>query len=194
MPERVNILRQATIFKKLIFRIDEVELRHERFDGGMSKPVVRLSLERGTGVGAVVHDTDADTILLAEQFRYPTYAAGGSGWLLEIPAGIVEAGENPADTLRREIVEEIGYAVDELEFISTFYVSPGGSTEVMHLYYATVSGGQRTGDGGGLDDEGEDIRRVAMPAGKIADRIADGTIRDARTLVGLQWFLLHKWA
>lgn len=194
MSKTVQIIRETLVFQKYIFKIYEVLLRHSRYDGTLSEPLTRLHLERGAGAAAVVHDRDAGAILLVEQFRHPTHYAGGPGWLLELPAGIVEQGEDPKTTVRREIVEEIGYTATELEHIHTFYVSPGGTTERIYLYYALVSGGQEAGSGGGLEAEGEDIRRVSLPVADIAARIAEGTIQDARTLIGLQWFLLNKSA
>jgi nudix-type nucleoside diphosphatase (YffH/AdpP family) len=187
---RVDIIEKQQIFKKAIFEIEATRLRHERFDGSMSDEIMRLNLERGDGVAAVVHNTDDDTIILIEQFRYSTYEKG-PGWLIELPAGIVEAGEDPAATMIREIEEEIGFAVDAVEPISTFYLSPGGSSERIFLFYVAVSPDQDRGNGGGKDDEGEDIRRVVLPVTEALGKVKTGEIMDAKTLVGLQWLKLR---
>jgi nudix-type nucleoside diphosphatase (YffH/AdpP family) len=191
MPERVEILSRRDVFQQAIFRIEEARLRHERFDGSMSDEIMRLKLDRGNGVTAILHNPADDTVILTEQFRYPTYD-NGPGWLLELPAGMVDAGENPADTMRRELVEEVGYAVETLIFICGFYPSPGGTSERIDLYYASVHPANQVNDGGGKDDESEDIRTVIMPADDAIAKIATGEIIDAKTIIGLQWLQLQR--
>jgi nudix-type nucleoside diphosphatase (YffH/AdpP family) len=191
MPARVDILEKREIFRKAIFRIEEARLRHERYDGTMSGEIMRLSLERGDGVTAVLHNRADDTVILIEQFRYSTYD-NGPGWLLELPAGMVEPGEDPADTMRRELVEEVGYRAVELAHISTFYLSPGGTSERIFLYYASVQPSDRVNDGGGMEDESEDIRTVVTPFDQAVAKIASGEIIDAKTIIGLQWLQLQR--
>src|SRR5438876_896918 len=87
MDRRVRILDRQEVFHRF-FRIDEVRLQYERFDGSMSAPVSRLIFQRGDSVAVLPHDPVKRSVLLCEQFRIPTYEHG-LGWLLEIPAGIV---------------------------------------------------------------------------------------------------------
>lgn len=186
--ENVEIIEREIVFKKAIFKIEQARLRHRRYDGSMSKPIMRLNLERGDSVAMLLHDRAAGTVVLTEQFRYPTYAKG-PGWLLELPAGMVEDDEDPIKTAYREIVEETGYTPDaaSLQHVSTFYLSPGGTSERIVLYYVAVTPQDRTESGGGLDDEDEDIRIVVMSLDNALAGIADGTIQDAKTIIGLQW-------
>ncbi|MCU0511446.1 MAG: NUDIX hydrolase [Anaerolineae bacterium] len=153
MPRRVHILSQRVVFQQAFFRIQEARLTHELDDGRMSAELVRLNFERGDSVAALVHDVAAGTLLFTEQFRYPAYTKG-SGWLLEVPAGTVEAGEAPEATLRREIEEEIGYTLHSVQHISTFFLSPGGTSERIHLYYAGVTAQDKTGPGRRSDSPG----------------------------------------
>lgn len=191
MPKRVEILKKEQVFKKAIFRIEEARLQHERFDGSMSSPIVRLNLDRGDAVAAVIHDPAHDTLVMIEQFRYPTVAKG-PGWLLELPAGVVEDEEDPANTMRRELIEEIGYQVTDLQHISTFYTSPGGSSERVFLYYAAVSGSAKVAEGGGLDEEDEDIRSVILSVDEALQKMKTGEIADAKSIIGLQWLELKR--
>lgn len=192
MKKHVEILSKRRVFQQAIFAIDEVHLRHEKFNGAMSRELTRLNLDRGDSVAAIIHDPETDLIIFTEQFRYPTYN-NGHGWLLEILAGMIEDDErdDPARTLRREIQEEVGYTVDEVRWISTFYVSPGGTSERIFLYYAAVSPTQKTHAGGGVIDEGEDIRAVEIPARQAFAMLAKGDIMDAKTVIGLQWMQFH---
>ena len=92
----------------------------------MSDDLVRLNFERGDSAAVVLHDPQTDLVIFTEQFRYPTHAKG-PGWLLEIPAGTVDDDDedDPIRTMRREVMEEIGYRVDKLKYICKFYVTPG---------------------------------------------------------------------
>jgi nudix-type nucleoside diphosphatase (YffH/AdpP family) len=170
------------------FKVDEAELSFERFDGSMTPPVRRLVFERGDSVAAVVFDRDVQRLLLTEQFRLPTFEKG-PGWLIEIIAGMIDRGEQPEDSIRREIEEELGYRASHIEHIATFYVSPGGSSERIWVYYAEVGDASRVSAGGGLPGEHEDIRVVSISPEEARAALEDGRIADAKTIIGLQWFL-----
>lgn len=70
-------------------------------------------------------------VVLIRQFRAPI-----NGWILEIPAGVVEPGESPEDTIRRELIEEIGYEAGSLRKLFSVHTTPGYSDEVLHIYVA----------------------------------------------------------
>jgi 8-oxo-dGTP pyrophosphatase MutT (NUDIX family) len=82
--------------------------------------------------------------------------------------------------------------VDELEHVYTFFVSPGSCTERIHLFYAVVSVAQKLSEGGGLEEEQEDIQMVKLPVSEIDALITNGTIRDAKTMIGWMWWKLHR--
>jgi nudix-type nucleoside diphosphatase (YffH/AdpP family) len=169
------------------FDIDEAELSYERYDGQMSRPVKRLCFERGDSVAAIVLNRDSERLIFTEQFKYPTYEHG-PGWIMETVAGTVEPNDGtPEAALRREVLEELGYAVGELEPIAVFYTTPGGSSERILLYYAEVTDADRVQDGGGLQAEDEDIKAVEVPLAELDRLVASGGIHDAKTLVGVQW-------
>jgi nudix-type nucleoside diphosphatase (YffH/AdpP family) len=170
------------------FKVDEAEVSFERFDGSMTPPVRRLVFERGDSVAAVVFDRSSNRLLLTEQFRFPAFEKG-PGWLIELIAGMIDRGEQPEDALRREIEEELGYRTDRIEHIATFYVSPGGSSERIWVYYAEIDDAGHVSAGGGLPGEHEDIRVLSMSPEEARAALQDGTIADAKTIIGLQWFL-----
>jgi nudix-type nucleoside diphosphatase (YffH/AdpP family) len=183
--KRVEILSHRRLFDD-IFKIDEASVRFERVDGSISPPVRRLVFERGDSVAAVVFVRDTQALVLTEQFRFPTHDKG-PGWLLEIIAGTVDAGETPEAALRREIEEELGYRVGHVEPIATFYPSPGGSSERIWLYYVETIQADRVSAGGGVAAEHEDIRVLTMSRDEAREALADGRFADAKTLIGLQW-------
>lgn len=186
MNRTVRIIERREIFHRYVFQIDEVRLQFERFDGSMSEPITRLVLNRGDSVAILLHDPKNQTILLCEQFRAPTYERG-TGWLLELPAGILEPGESEEDCARRETVEETGYSLRSLDRIACVYLSPGGSSERIHIFHSEVATTDRIDKGGGVISESEDIRLVSLPQEEAIARARDGQIIDAKTLIALQW-------
>jgi ADP-ribose pyrophosphatase len=168
------------------FKVDEAQLRHEKFGGGMTDTIRRLSFERGDSVAVLILDTDSDELVLVEQFRYPTYHKGPA-WLVEVVAGVLESDEDPEATVRREVLEETGYSVHRVEHIATFYLSPGGSSERILLYFAEVNASDRVAEGGGKSEEGEDIRLVRLRRDKIDGALKEARFSDAKTIIALQW-------
>lgn len=192
MSKKVEIIEEIQDYEKAIFRIVQAKLRHEKFTGEMSEEITRLSLERGDAVAAVIHNPVDDTILLIEQFRYPTYGKTDDGWVQELPAGIVEEGEDPSYTMKREIEEETGYEVDTLRHLYTFFLSPGGSSERVFLYYGRLDANEKTFAGGGLDHEAEDIRTLRIPVDEALKKLKERQFTDAKTIVGLQWLQMNR--
>jgi nudix-type nucleoside diphosphatase (YffH/AdpP family) len=185
-PNKVVIHQTRRIFEQF-FKIDEAELSYEKFDGSMTPVVKRLCFERGDSVAAVVFHRDLKRLLFLRQFRYPTYAKG-PGWILELVAGMQEEGEDAVLALRREILEEIGYEIESIEPVAMFYVSPGGSSERIALFYVEVSNRGKVAEGGGLAAENEDVQTVAWSREELAEALANGQIQDAKTLAGVLWF------
>ncbi len=187
--KKVEIQHQRLAFDDH-FKIEEAEIRFQRYDGQMSKPVRRLVFERGDAAAALLFHREGQKVLLIEQFRYPTYKKG-PGWIQEVVAGIIDPGEGPEVAIRREIEEEIGYRVHLLVPIAAFYVSPGGTSERIFLYYAEVGESERISTGGGRADENEDIRLVEYSKSDLLQALTAGEIQDAKTLIALQWLHLQ---
>jgi ADP-ribose pyrophosphatase len=182
---KVEILSTRRVFDRL-FKVDEATLRYERFAGGMSDIVTRLCFERGDSVAAVIVNVDTRHVLLVSQFKYPTFAKG-PGWLTEVMAGTIEPGEDARTALAREVLEETGYRLAQAEPIGTFYVTPGGSSERIVLWYAEVRDSDKVAPGGGAAGEHEDIRLIEVPLDDLDAMIDSGSVADAKTLVGLMW-------
>jgi ADP-ribose pyrophosphatase len=124
---------------------------------------------------------------MVTQFRYPTFQ-NGHGWTIEIIAGMVDPGETPEQTLRRELEEEIGLNIETFGQINTFYPSPGGSSEKIYLYYAEVSGEQaKYKQTGGLLSHGEDVKAIELSLDDALTKIRSGEIVDAKTIIGVYW-------
>lgn len=191
MNKRIEIIEEKEVFRQAIFRVVAATLKFELYNGAMSDAMVRLSLERGDSVAALVHDVENDALVMVEQFRYPT-SRNGPGWLTEIIAGVVDGDDAPMESMRREIWEEAGYRVSSLRPIGTYYMSPGGSSERIHLYYAAVEEEDGTGEGGGKLSEGENLLVKTVPVDAALAELDNGGIVDAKSAIALQWLALNR--
>ena len=174
------------------FKIEQVKLKYERFDGSMSPLITRLNFERGDSVAAAVFNIDTQKVILVNQFKYPSYEKG-PGWITELVAGMIDPGESSEEAIRREIREEIGYETTRVEHINTFYVSPGGSSERIVLFYAEVENSSSRGPGGGLASEAEDIRVIELTLPEVRQMLMSKAIEDAKSIIALTW-LQGRWS
>jgi ADP-ribose pyrophosphatase len=165
---------------------DEPTLASETvFSGGLitvRKDTVRLSEGKTTDreivehseVIAVVPLLDDGRVVMVRQFRKAAERV-----LLEIPAGGIDDGETPEDAVRREMVEETGYRVGTLRKLSSFYTSPGFTTELMHLFLATdLQPGEPT-------ESTDAIEVVLMRPNEAFDAMQSADVADAKSLLGL---------
>lgn len=169
-------------------------LRRTTYDyrrrGGQWVTEQRETYDRGNGAVILPYDVARGTILLTRQFRYPVYVNGHpDGLFVEAAAGLLDA-DDPDTAIRREAAEELGVRIGVLEHVFDAYMSPGSVTERLHFYAAPYTPADRTGAGGGLPEDGEDIEVLELPFAESLTMIADGRIADAKTIMLLQWAAL----
>lgn len=165
-------------------------MSYETYAGGMCGPVRRLSMERGDSVALLLHEPGdgGGEIILVEQFRFPTWGHEGGGWLQETVAGVIDGSEAPETAVRREALEEVGYRIGEVEHVATYFASPGGASERIFVYFASVRPEDRAeGHGGGLVAEHEDIRIVRVPLGAFFENLDRGAYKDSKICVAGFW-------
>ena len=151
----------------------------------------REAYDRGDGATVLLIDWSRRTILLTRQFRVPAYLNGHvDGMLIEAAAGLVDA-DDPATAIRREAQEETGYRIDDARLVFELFMSPGSVTERVSFFVADYTADDRIDDGGGLDEEGEDIEVLEIGLDDAVHRIADGRIVDAKTVLLVQWAQLN---
>ncbi len=148
---------------------------------------------RPDAIGVLLTDESRKMLLFTKQFRLPAFLNGSdSGYLIETCAGIIDEDESPEDTAHREAEEETGYSITNLTKIAGAYSSAGGITEFVHLYFANYSPESKTGEGGGLKDEGEDIELIEMSFDEAREKLLAGAFYDLKTITLLQHFFLTK--
>ncbi|MFA9419424.1 MAG: NUDIX domain-containing protein [Gammaproteobacteria bacterium] len=182
--------KHQVLFSKY-FRLEELSLSHELFEGGYSNIFTREIFERGSVVALLPYDPERRTVVLIEQFRAGAIGDEKTPWLLECVAGVIEEGESEEQVAIRESHEEAGCEVKKLHQISRYYVSPGGTTELCTLYCGIIDS---EGIGGihGLDHENEDIRVEVVDADSAYAMVRDGRIKSSATIIALQWLELNE--
>ena len=150
----------------------------------------RETFDRGDGVAILPYNLARGTVLLIRQFRYPTYAIGYDGLLVEAPAGSLDDAA-PEARVRSEAEEEIGYRLGPVQKIFEAFTSPGAVTEKLHFFVAEYQPDMKIGNGGGLAHEGEDIETLELPFAEALAMIANGRIIDAKTIMLLQYAALN---
>ena len=189
---KYSIIKEDIVYKEF-FTVKKATISHDTFNSDEQIEVVRECLDRGSAIAVVLVEKDTDSVLLVNQFRYPTIMHKSfDGWLLEIVAGCMEQDEDPMECAKREIAEEIGYQVNNMEFIGEYFASPGGSSEKVNAFYAEVNSTDKIFKGGGLDSEQEDIQLIKMPISEIKSKLQNNDFKDAKTIIALQWMLLNK--
>ncbi len=158
---------------------------------GQRQPQVREVYDRGNGATILLYNRSKKTVLLINQFRMPTYVNGNpDGMLLETCAGLLD-NDSPEDCIRKEAIEETGYALGKVDKLFEAYMSPGGVTEVVHFFAAEYDESQRTAAGGGVEDE--DIEVLEIPFTQALEMIKDGRIKDGKTIMLLHYAQIQGW-
>ncbi|HET9623266.1 MAG TPA: NUDIX domain-containing protein [Kofleriaceae bacterium] len=153
----------------------------------------REAYDRGNGAVALLHNRARDTILLVRQYRLPVHLNDHpDGMMLEAPAGLVDAGEDAEQALRREIEEEVGHRVGPLRQLLRLYMSPGSVTEHVTFFTAEYGDRTRVGAGGGEHGAGENIDVVEVTLDAAARMVASGEICDGKTVLLIQWLQLER--
>ena len=139
--------------------------------------------DHGDAVAVLPYDEERRTVVLVRLLRAPVAFGGADGMLVEAPAGIVEPGENPESTARREALEEVGLRLGELEPVAHAWCSPGISTEKISLYLCPYKATDVVGTGGGVSGENESIEVLETDAREAWSRATSASsVADLKTL------------
>jgi len=174
---------EKTLSSQLIYDGRAVKLRVDTVKMASGRETTREIVEHIDCVAIIAIDAN-DNVLLVNQFRKPVEKE-----LLEIPAGGIEAGEDPMTTVHREMREETGYLPRKVERLGGFYSTPGYCTEYLYLYLATDLIPSQL-----HAEDTESIRLVRVPIGQIPSLITSGSICDAKSIAGLLSFLEYQKA
>ncbi|MCR5862500.1 GDP-mannose pyrophosphatase NudK [Flavobacterium sp. J372] len=147
---------------------------------------------RGNGAVILLYNKQKQTVILTRQFRLPTWFNGNAdGLMIEACAGVIDDND-PEECIRRETEEETGYTISDVEKIMQVYMSPGSVTETITFFVAAYSENMKTGIGGGLDKEQENIEVLELNFTEAVQMIKSGEINDAKTIILLQYAQLNN--
>lgn len=151
----------------------------------------REAYDRGNGAVILLYNKAQRSVILTEQFRMPTYTNGNpTGMMIEACAGLLDE-DDPEGCIRRETEEETGYRLTDVRKVYEAYMSPGSVTEILHFFVGEYSNDMKVSDGGGVEGEEENIEVLEMGIDKAMDMIASGEIKDAKTIMLLQYVKLQ---
>lgn len=170
-------------------RVDMTQLDWRRRDGRW-QTLLRETVDHGHGAAVLLVDPRRRTVVLLRQFRWAAVVGGCDELLVEVPAGLLDEA-SPEDCVRAEAEQEVGFRVRRPHRVFDCFMSPGSLTERVVCFVAAYDAADRVAPGGGLEHEGEDIEVLELPFDEALAMVADGRIRDAKTILLLQHVALH---
>ena len=190
MIEKVNIVK-SEILSDHWYTLKKITYEYLKKDGSWQTQS-REAYDRGDGAVILLYNAEHKTVILTRQFRLPTFINGNcTGMLIEACAGLLDK-DNPEDCIKRETEEETGYKITAVRKIFEAYMSPGSVTEILYFFIAEYTALMKVHEGGGLEQEQENIEVLEMPVEKAMHMIEHGEIKDAKTIMLLQYVKLHQ--
>lgn len=186
-----KILSRETLFDEY-HRLEMLKVRPRRLKDGSWGPEMRREIFIGKSIAIVIpYIPETDEVVLNQQFRLGAMLAGEENpFMLECAAGAIDAGEKPAEAAKREVLEETGCEILDLEFIGNAYSSPGCMAEQFHMYVGRIAEA-KTGIYG-HEDEGEEILTHLLPFKKVVEMLDNGEITNVNAGLMLNWFARHR--
>ena len=168
------------------YTLNKFTFEYQKKDGTWESQQ-REAYDRGNGAGILLYNKRKGTVILTKQFRMPTYVNGNEdGMMIEVCAGLLD-GDNPEDCIRKETEEETGYKIADVKRVLETYMSPGSVTEILYLFVGAYEEKMKVSEGGGAEDETENIEVLEYPFETAINMIASGEIKDAKTILLLQY-------
>lgn len=184
------IITNTEILSNNWYTLKKVTYQYTKNDGTLLTQS-REAYDRGNGATILLYNKEQQTVILTRQFRVPTYINGNtSGMLIEACAGLLDK-DNPEECIRRETEEETGYKIKAVRKIFEAYMSPGSVTEMLHFFIAEYTASMKVNEGGGVEQEEENIEVLEMDFNMAMAMIETGEIKDGKTIMLLQYLKLQ---
>jgi nudix-type nucleoside diphosphatase (YffH/AdpP family) len=188
ISDRVRV-KDVEILSDARYLLKNVTFDYRRGNGEWQTQT-REIYDRGNAATLLPYNLALRTVVLIRQFRLPAYLNGYDDLIIETAAGMLD-NASPEQRIRAEVEEEAGYRLHHVKKVFEAFTTPGAVTEKLHFFVAEYDPSMRTGNGGGLADEGEDIEVMELPIDQALAMIADGRIVDAKTIMLLQYAALN---
>lgn len=153
---------------------------------------IREVYDRGNGAAILLYNSKQKTVILTRQFRLPSYLNGNkTGMMIEVCAGLLDK-DHPEQCIIRETEEETGYRLSTVHKVMETYMSPGAVTEILYLFVGEYDASMKVNEGGGLDAEQENIEVLEYTFDEAFAMIQTGEIKDAKTVMLLQYAKINN--
>ncbi|MGH2563319.1 MAG: GDP-mannose pyrophosphatase NudK [Ginsengibacter sp.] len=190
MNNSIKIIKNEIICKSW-HTLKKVTFEHLQKDGTWQQQS-REAYDRGNGAVILLYNKEQSSVILTKQFRIPTYINGNdTGMLIEACAGLLD-NDKPEDAIKREAEEETGYKITDVRKIYEAYMSPGSVTEILYFFIAEYSKEMKVNEGGGVAHEQENIEVLEMDFNMAMKMIETGEIKDAKTIMLIQYLKLKN--
>lgn len=191
MADKKVSLLDTTILSNNWYTLKKVTYEIEKSNGEKSVQT-REAYDRGNGAVILLYNKAKQSVILTRQFRLPTFINGNeTGMLIEACAGLLD-NDNPEDCIRRETEEETGYQLTDVRKVYEAYMSPGSVTEILYFFVGEYNKEMKITDGGGIEHEQEDIEVLEMGFAEAFQKIETGEIKDAKTIMLLQYAKINN--
>ena len=171
--------------------LNKVTYEYQKEDN-ITETHIREMYDRGNGAAILLYNTKQKTVILTRQFRLPSYLNGNkSGMMIEVCAGLLDK-DHPEQCIIRETEEETGYRLPTVHKVFETYMSPGAVTEILYLFVGEYDATMKVSEGGGVDTEQENIEVLEYTFDEAFAMIKSGEIKDAKTIMLLQYAKLNK--
>lgn len=190
MIRNINILK-TEILSDNWYVLKKIAYEYQKKDGSVHVQS-REAYDRGNGAAILLYNKEKQTVILTRQFRLPSYINGNpSGMLIEVCAGLLDE-DKPEEAIIRETQEETGFKIAHAKKVFEAYMSPGSVTEILYFFVAEYQSSMKVNEGGGADDEEENIEVLEMDFNKAMNMITTGEIKDGKTIMLLQYAKLQN--
>jgi len=173
------------------YKLDKVNFDYQLISGEWQNQN-RESYNRGNGACILLYNSKENTVVLTKQFRMPSYLNGNDdGMLIEVCAGLLDE-DDPISCIIKEVEEETGYRINDPIKVLEVYSSPGAVTEIIHYFISEYNSKMKISEGGGKEEETEEIEVLEIDFNSALKMIDTGIIKDAKTIILLQYAKLHN--
>jgi len=191
MNNRKVKIKKITNLSNDWYKLDKVNFDYQLISGEWQNQN-RESYNRGNGACILLYNSKEKTVVLTKQFRMPSYLNGnGDGMLIEVCAGLLDE-DDPRSCIIKEVEEETGYRINDPVKVLEVYSSPGAVTEIIHYFISEYNSKMKISEGGGKEEETEEIEVLEIDFNRTLKMIDNGIIKDAKTIILLQYARLHN--
>ena len=173
------------------YKLDKVKFDYYNKKGNWQSQS-REVYDRGDGAAILLYNTSKKTIILTKQFRMPSYLnENNDGMMIEVCAGLLDKND-PITCIIKEAEEETGYRISNVKKVFEIFSTPGAVTEKLYYFIAEYTDAMKVSEGGGLEEENEEIEVLEYTFKQALEMISTGEICDAKTIILLQYAQINK--